>query len=68
MTGLRFISFRARQLQSIEAFAPRSRNSEAADSDVFIHGIYKRQQPVNGGRRDWSCWCFWGVCRGFRDN
>ncbi len=28
-----------------------SKNSEAANSDVFIHGIYKHQQPVNGGRR-----------------
>ncbi len=26
-------------------------------SDVFIHGIYKRQQPVNGGHHDLSCFC-----------
>ncbi len=33
-----------------------------ADSDIFIRGIYKHlQQPVNGGRRVWSC-------RGFHDN
>ncbi len=32
-----------------------SGNSEAADSGVFIHGIYKHQQTVNGGCHDRSC-------------
>ncbi len=31
-----------------------SRNSEVADSDVFMCGIYKHQQPVNGERCDRS--------------
>ncbi len=34
-----------------------SRNSEAADSNIFMCGIYKHQQPVNGGCRDRSCFC-----------
>ncbi len=34
-----------------------NRNSEAADSDVFMSDIYKHQQLVNGGRRDRSCFC-----------
>ncbi len=40
-----------------------SKNSEAADSVVFIRGIYKNQQPVNGGRHDRSCFCCvsWGL-------
>ncbi len=31
--------------------------TEAADSDVFICGIYKCQQPLNGERHDRSCFC-----------
>ncbi len=34
-----------------------SRNFEADNSEVFIHGIYIHKQPVNGGRHDWSCFC-----------
>ncbi len=41
-----------------------SRNSEAADSDVFMSDIYKHQKLVNGGRRDRSCFV---VCLGCFD-
>ncbi len=34
-----------------------SSNSEATNINVFIHGIYKHQQQVNGGHRDWGCFC-----------
>ncbi len=34
------------------------RNSEVVDSDVFMCGIYKCRQPVNGGLRDQSCFFF----------
>ncbi len=39
-----------------------SRNFEAANSEVFMHGIYIRQQPVNGGHHDRNVFV---VCLGF---
>ncbi len=40
-----------------------SRNSEAADSDIFICGIYKHQQPME----DAVFGVVFVVCHGFRE-